>query len=185
VSAAKIRLKASTFRSYVKLLVADGRLAEVRAQVPPDTQRMLDDPPLASTWMEWRHTEAMVLAIEKQWGTPAIRDYSRRSIAEMRGINLRIAEGILRIFGMSPATVYKKMNDSIRSLCEGMEYEYTSLGERVGRIEASYAEPVPDCVMLGTVASLEEILRICRVKGTVDGPKRLSPKSAEFHVSWS
>jgi hypothetical protein len=50
-----IELKATTFRSYVELLRKDGQLDAVKALVPPETAALIDNPPLASSWMGFVH----------------------------------------------------------------------------------------------------------------------------------
>jgi hypothetical protein len=182
----RIRLKGSVIRSYLKLIASDGRTPALLEHVPPETKLLVATPPLASTWTDWKHMLALNAAIEELWGIAGVRDYSRRNIVDTRGFNAWMIESLLRLFGTSPPTILKRLNESIRSTCEGIEYNYIAGSERACSVESRYAsdEPIPDSIFIGSIATLEEILRLCRVQGKVSEPERLTPNSARFSLRW-
>jgi hypothetical protein len=157
---AGIRLKGSTLRSYIKAVEAD--------------------------WTEWKHMLAINNAIESLWGMNGVRDYARRTIAEMKGFHLTMLEGLLRLFGASPPTIFERLNDSIKNTCEGIDYQYQPLTDRSGIMEVHYAvaEEIPTSIFIGAIATLQEILRICGATGVVGNPERLSPTSARYAIRW-
>jgi hypothetical protein len=181
-----MRLKASTFRSYVKLITEDGRRDAVMAIVPSATAALIATPPLAGTWMDFWHIIHISQAIETLAGMPAVRDLARRGTDDARKPYMGIAESMLKLFGTSPATLYKRMNALVSSFIEGLDYQYTSSGLRAGTMQVTYGhdEDIPLCVFFGGLPALQQLLETCGVKGVVGAPERLSANKVRYHIQW-
>jgi hypothetical protein len=183
---AGMRLKAFTFRSYIKLLVKDGRRDAVMALVPPETAALIADPPLAGSWMDLQHINNISVAIETIAGMAAVRDLARRGTDEARKPYMGVVESVLKLFGTSPATLFKRMNSLVSSFIEGIDYRFTSTTPRSGVMEVAYKtdHEVPICVFVSGMMSFQVLLDACGVKGAIDQPERLGPNKARYQIRW-
>jgi len=181
-----IRLKSSTFRSYVNVLVDDGKAQAVMALVPPETAAVMSNPPLASSWVDFRHIVHLTEAVHRLGGMAGVRELTRKATAQARKPHMRLVEGVLKLFGTSPATLLKRMNDFVRTTIEGLEYRYTPNGERAGIMEMVYSldYEVPTSVFVGAAPALQTILDACGVKGIIGEPERLGPNRVRFTIQW-
>ena len=181
-----VRIKATTFRSYVAILGRDGHRDAVMAYVPPDTAALMRDPPLPGSWMDGRHVHDVLVAVDQIGGMGAVRDLARRGTEDARRPYMSIVEGVLKLFGTSPATLFKRMNDMVKSTIENLDYHYTPTTERSGVMEMTYgyAGEVPTCMFVGAAPALQTILDVCGVEGIVSAPVRLGPQKVRFTIQW-
>jgi hypothetical protein len=181
-----MRLKALTFRSYVVVLNRDGRRGAIMALVPPDTAALIADPPLAGSWMDLKPMMHLTQAVEKLGGMTAVRELARKGTDEARKPYMGVVEGVLKLFGVSPATLFKRMNALVSSFIEGIDYRYTPISDRSGAMEMEWDADfeIPMCVMIGQTPTFQVLLDACGVKGVVGQPERLGPKKARFLLHW-
>jgi hypothetical protein len=181
-----MRLKASILRSYSQVLANDGKLAAVLAIVPPGTAAVIQSPPLASSWIDFDHIIQLTVAIETLGGMMAVRDFTKKATAAARKPYMGMVEGVLKLFGTSPATLLKRMNDMVKSNIENIDYSYTATGERSGLMEITWGLDceVPTCVLVGAGPVLNVVIEACGVEGIVGQPTRLAPNKARFAVQW-
>ena len=181
-----MRLKASTFRTYVGILGKDGRRDAVLALVPPATAALMRDPPLAGSWMDLTHMHAIDQAVETLGGMAAVRDLARRGTEAARKPYMGVVEGVLKLFGTSPATLLKRMNTLVSSFIEGIDYKYIVTSDRAGVMEVTFAADyeLPTSAFVGQVPTLQTLLDACGVKGVVSAPERLGPNRARFKIQW-
>lgn len=181
-----MRLKASTFRSYVGILVKDGRRDAVMALVPRETAALMADPPLPGSWMDLQHTIFMTVAVEKLAGMAGVRDLARRGTDDARKPYMGVVESVLKLFGTSPATLFKRMNLLVSSFIEGIDYRYTAETERSGTMDIEWATDleIPTCVFFGQIPSLQALLDACGAKGIVSAPERLASNKARYRIKW-
>jgi hypothetical protein len=181
-----IRLKASTFRSYISVLADDGRAQAVMERVPPETAAIMADPPLASSWVDFRHIVHITVAVEALAGLGGVREFTRKATDRARKPHVRLVEGVVKLFGTSPATLYKRMNEVVRSTIEGLEYRYTPTSDHSGVMEMIYGVDyeVPMCMLVGAMPTLQVILEVCGVEGLIGPPERLAPNRVRFAIRW-
>jgi hypothetical protein len=181
-----VRLKASTLRSYVAVLVKDHRRDAVLARVPPETAALMVDLPLATSWIDFKHIMHITQAVEALTGLPGVRDFHRKAVDDAKGPHIRILEGVLRMFGMSPAVVFKRLNDIVKHTIENNVYSYRATSDRSGVMEVSWLldYEVPSCMFHGMSATLQTILDTCGVKGVVGIPERSGPAAARYVIQW-
>jgi hypothetical protein len=181
-----MRLKGSTLRSYVSVLESERRREAVVARVPPETAALIACPPLASTWVDWRHVVHITLAIESIAGLAGVREFARKMIEEAKKPHLRLVEGLLRLFGTSPATIFSHMNDLVKHTIENQEFIYTSLSERSGVMEMRYFidEEVPHCIHISAIATLQATLDACGVNGIIDPPEPIGVNRVAYKIQW-
>jgi hypothetical protein len=181
-----MRLKASTFRSYVKCLIQDGRRDAVLALVPHETAVLIKDPPLAGSWMDLIHIFRITQAVEQIAGMTAVRELARKGTEDARRPYTSIVEGVLKLFGTSPATLFKRMNLLVSSFLEGVEYRYTPKTDRSGVMEVEYKTTyeIPTSVFVSGMPSFQSLLASCGAKGVVGQPERLGPNKARYLIQW-
>jgi hypothetical protein len=185
-TAPRLRLKAQSFRSYIGLLEKDGKRDAVLALLPPDTAAIFTHPPLASTWMDYRHSVVVAQAVEKLGGMAAVREMARKGTDEARKPYMGVVETVLKLFGASPAILLKRMNSLVSSFIEGVEYRYTATSERSGVMDIEWDADweIPTCALVSQVPSLQVLVDICGVRGTIGPPERVGPRHARYVVRW-
>jgi hypothetical protein len=181
-----VRLKASTLRSYVSVLAKDGQRDAVLAHVPPETATLIADPPLATTWVDFMHVVRITQAVEALYGIAGVRDFARKAIDEAKRPHLRVLEAVMRLFGVSPATVFKRLNDVIKHTIENNIFSYSPTSDRSGVIEVRWLVDyeVPTCMFIGAATTFQVIFESCGVRGLVGAPQRLGPGAARFRLQW-
>jgi hypothetical protein len=170
----------------VAILIQDDRRDAVMARVPPETAALLANPPLATVWIDFAHMIHITHAIEMIGGMPAVRDFIKRAIDDAKGPHLRVLQGLLRLFGTSPATIFKRMNEMVKHTIENNTYTYVSTGERSGTMDVHWLMDgeVPTCMFVGPSVTLHEIFDACGAKGIVGPAERLGPTAARFQLRW-
>jgi hypothetical protein len=181
-----MRLKASTFRSYIHVLARERKTSAVLALVPPATAAVIEAPPLAGTWVDFQHIIDITVAVETLGGMVGVRDFTKKATADARKPYMGVVEGVLKLFGTSPATLFKRMNDLVKSTLEGLDYAYTATSERSGTMELTYqlSQEVPTCMFVGAVPALQILLDTCGVEGVIGPPVRLGPNKVRFTIQW-
>jgi hypothetical protein len=181
-----MRLKASSFRSYVGIVERQGRRDAVLALVPPDTGELMKSPPLPGSWMDLRHILDVIQAVETVGGMTAVLDLARQGTEDARRAYMVIVDGVLRLFGTSPATLFKRMNTLVASFIEGIDYRYTATGERSGVMEVEYrcGFEIPMCVFVGSISVFQTLIHSCGCEGVIGQPERLSATTARFQIRW-
>ncbi len=181
------RVKGSIFRAHLKVLERDQKLETIRARVSPATQRLLQSPPLASSWMESPPLDEIVEQIELLEGMDGIRRMAEETLRlEMSGLLTPMVRGVMRIIGTSPHSLFSRMNDLVRTVIQDVEYSWSKTGEKSGVQLVRYptAKNVPMRTFIGGIAGQKNTLNLCNVEGTVDDPVRRSQNSAEFVIRW-
>jgi hypothetical protein len=178
------RIKAQWLRTYADVLAGDERYSRIASLIPADTAALLANPPLPGTWLDIRHANDIVVAIEQIGGLSAVRDVGRKLTSQSRKPYMIAVEALIRLCGTSPATLLKRMNRLIESFLQGVVFEYHATSDRGGVLDVAYADPVPMGAFFIQLAGLQDILDLCGVKGVVSYPERTAPHSARFKIQW-
>jgi hypothetical protein len=181
-----VRIKATTFRSYVAILAGDGKRDAVMAHVPPDTAALMRDPPLPGSWMDGRHVHDVLVAVDQIGGMGAVRELARRGTEDARRPYMSIVEGVLKLFGTSPATLFKRMNALVSSVLEGVDFSYTPTGDRAGVMDVTWSADfeMPMSEFASLMPTFQTLLDSCGAKGVVEMPERLGPSRARYRIQW-
>ena len=98
-----------------------------------------------------------------------------------------LIEGILRLFGTSPATIFSRLELLTRTNLRGCEFKWRAETETSGEIEVRFVSrrQLPRRAFISFVGSFEVVLELCGKKGTVSSPDLLTDGSgARFVVEW-
>jgi hypothetical protein len=184
---ANYRVKASIFRAHLKWLQSEGKHQAVRAKVSPPTGRLLDTPPLASSWMESAPLDEIVEQIEALDGLAGVRRVAAMTLRDqIHPFMEPMVRGILRIIGTSPPAVYKRLGDLVKTVILDVEYQWTQSGVKSGTLNVKYprGQNVPLRTFISGIAGFEKILVMCGAHGTVADPVRRGHNSADFKIEW-
>src|SRR4051812_13135463 len=120
-----MRVKGLAFRCYVGWLQREKKTDAVIARLPASTAALLRDPPLPGAWIDGMDMVRIVSAIEMVAGLEAVRRCGRETIEDLLPKHHTLVTGLLRLFGATPATLFRRVNDLIRTSVEGISYTYT------------------------------------------------------------
>jgi hypothetical protein len=182
-----MQVRASALRGYVRWLERTRKFDAVLSRVPPTTARLMRDPPLPSTWILRDDVAPILYAVDELGGYPAVRQMSRDMLSETVLPTLRpVVSAVLRLFGTSPETLFRRYPDVLRTSMTGIRTNYTPATANSGTFELQYLlnHEVPICSFVFFMASLEIALELCGVRGTVSDPERLGPARVVYHIKW-
>ncbi len=184
------QVKATLFRGLCSVLALQGLEAAVLEQVPPETRALMVDLPPATTWLDARRIIDLQSAILALKGPSGLRQIARRGVEQsvipiVRGT----VERVLRVFGISPATVLARMGVLAASTSRGVEYRYTPTSETSGVLELEHVglRDVPEAPLIATAGGLEGMFELCGVRGTVSDPVMVDNgrgDTCRYTVSW-
>lgn len=185
-----VETKGSVVRSLALTLVAHQLLDGVAAAVSPPARAMLLDPPLPTQWIDGRVLNEILEAILQIHGSEVLRRLNRESIE--RGVSPLIrgvAESLLRVFGVSPATLLSRMSRVGGTMSRGVLYHYTADTETSGAFELEYPAlvDVPLGASIATVGGLDLVFDMCAVRGTFGPPVVVANgrrNRVSFAVKW-
>jgi hypothetical protein len=180
-------VKGAALRAYLKQLERKGWLSAVSAQVSPEMRAQFVDPPPSSSWMDAAPIEALMAAVEEQHGEDAVRALSYDTQTDMVPILRPVLEGVLRIFGASPATMYARMELLTRTSLRGVEFAWHVESAQAGDLEVRFIarRELPRRAFVSFIASFQLILEFCGKKGMVSLPElNRDGTGARYHIEW-
>jgi hypothetical protein len=181
-------VKGASLRAHVNWLRRENKLEAVYGRLPEATRRLVDDLPLASTWVDFADWEPFLRALEAVVGLDGVLRMSRDTLHQdsfMSPLRPMLA-GVLRLFGTSPATLYRHLDEMVKSNVKGMKFVFEDETERSGIMRVSYDvdHEVPGCVFVSCQAALETVIELCGARGVVAPPERTGPATVRFRIRW-
>lgn len=189
-TALPLEIKGSVVRSLAATLVEHRFLDGIAAAVSPEARVMLRDPPLPTQWIDGRVLNEILEAIFRIHGPEVLRRLNRESVE--RGVSPLVrgaAESLLRVFGVSPATLLSRMGRVGGTMSRGVVYHYVVTSETSGTFDLEYTDlvDVPLGPSIATVGALEMIFDMCSVRGSFGLPDVVPNgrrNRMRFAVSW-
>jgi hypothetical protein len=181
-----MRLKGATLRAYIDTLVKLKRRDDVMARVPPETAQIIAAPPLSGSWVDFMHIVHITSAMEQLTGTTGVRDFAHRAIDEAKGFHIKMLEGLMRLFGTSPATLFKRMNELVKSAIENIEYSYVPTSSHSGEMTVQYhlEAELPMSMYIGGTQVMQTIFESCGVNGVIGNPERRGHNRVTYRLQW-
>jgi hypothetical protein len=182
-------IKGSTFVSYMKSIQSMNLLDEIRGKLCADTRKLLEHPPLPGVWMDGWPVEEMNGAVAQLRGLDILPSISARAMATgMTPILRPVVEGMMRLFGMSPAALFSRLPTISRSSVRGIEFMWKGETDNSGVMAVRL--PRPDAglhVLYPFCGSFEHTCVITGRKGTVAKPDvtRDAHTTARYRISWT
>jgi hypothetical protein len=181
-----MRVKGATLRSYVHWLQRQKKIEAVMARVPPSTLNLIRDPPLPGAWIDGMEVVRIVAALEAVDGIDGVRRCAVDTLQDMMPHHRTLITGLLRLFGASPALMFRRVDDLLRTSVEGIHYVYTATADRAGFMDVQYdvASELPQCVFVNGMSLMMLLFMIAGVAGTVGEPERRGPARVRYALSW-
>lgn len=184
------QVKASVLRGYAIALTEMGAMAEVRTRLPAATLRLLMDPPPVTAWIPGMIVEHITGALADVRDLAAVRQCGRRSTeAGVGGIARGVIEGVLRLFGASPAALFSRYKTLSSNFVRNIDFAWEPEGETAGSmIMRIRSRPMSLAGYAATAGSFEFILALCKKDGTVSDPELLpvsAGSAARYRIRWT
>jgi hypothetical protein len=188
----RFALKGSAYRGYALVLRRDQRMEAVCARLPPATAALLRDPPPSTAWIDYVHLRDLSQLVAEMYGIEYWAQVAYESTRDSMMPLLRtVVEGVLRLFGATPHTLFSRMHDSSSLTTRGFRATYTRLGDNSGEVTIAYPghDDVPHAMSFASGRSMLQITcELCGRTGSWDPPEKL-PVSAgcayRFRVRWT
>jgi hypothetical protein len=185
---AGIETKASSFRAVVAALSKLGLLEAALPRVSAETRELVLNPPPVSTWMKQTAIMELVAAVDGADDPAVMRNIGRETARGSLRYAAAVIWGIMRVFGASPAMIFRRFGMISQQYVRGTRYEYRAVGPKSGVLVLSYAQR-RDAIshhMDMTAGSLEGVLEFCGATGTVTVQPLRTPMGvvAEYHIVW-
>jgi hypothetical protein len=181
------RVKGWIFRAHIAYLKRHGKLDAVVARLSQAAAGAVVSLPLAGSWIEGPLLDEIVEGVDALEGSPGVLAMEEAMLRiEMVQVLLPMVQGVMRIFGASPASLFKRFGDLVRTSSHGIEFQYVETSERSGTMEVRYHtdKTMTRPSFMTTVPALHAILRFCGTSGTVSDPEIRAPQFAQYHISW-
>jgi hypothetical protein len=180
--------KASVLRGYVAQLEKGGQIGAVRARVRASTRALMDAPPPVTQWIDAGALEDLYEALGALEGAAGVRRMVREGILSSILPYVRpILQGILRVFGATPASLYSRADLAIRSTLQGVSVQFTPRPENAGEVVVRYlAHRAPPMAFAAWQGTLEVGFFLCGTTGAVRLVEVIDGgAAARFDVRWS
>lgn len=168
--------KGAMLRGILLALDEAGLRKEVRAHVTPRTAAMMDFPPPVSAWIDPAPMEEIIDVVAVLRGPSAVRQVNRSAtLLGLAPLARTLVEGFLRIFGVSPFTLFARLGQLSASSVRGIEYTWRPLSEKSGELTVRYPqrEQMSWNVLVGIAGTLEAVFEVCGTVGRVSHPRPL------------
>ena len=188
----EVMVKGAFLRGYRAALESLGMYAMVLERVSPRVRDALMTPPPTSAWVEYALCEEILRAVEKERGMIGVRKLGHDAVTAGVAPFMQIfVQGLLRLFGVSPATIFTHMNRVAGQTTRGMGYTYVPTSEFAGLVTVSLPSrktAVDTTVWYASAGGLSIVFDTCNVVGHVQEPVVVPDghsNAAQFRVSWS
>ncbi len=131
-------VKGAALRAYIKELERKGWLDAVSAKISPEARAAFAAPPPASSWMDAAPIEELMGVVEALHGEQSVRALSHGAQKDLVPVLRPVIEGVLRIFGASPATMYARMELLTRTSLRGVEFGWEAASPESGTMEVRF-----------------------------------------------
>lgn len=156
------------------------------AAMKPETRAALTDPSSAS-WHDGSVVIDAAEAVQRLAGDAGVETMNYEAVKRSLGpIMAPFLKVTLALFGASPDTIIKRMNDSLGTVMKGVRSEWVPSGPKRGRVIITHPDDVKEVSWACWQGSLRFTYDLCGVKGDIT-PHRESAtaRTLAFDCSWS
>ena len=183
-------VKGSYLRAYGATLKKLGFYDAVFERASPRVREVLTSPPPASVWVDYLLGIEIFAIVEALKGKMALRSFAREATRSGIAPSMQmIVQGLMRLFGVTPATLFKHMNKlaTQTTRCGVFTYEPTSDFSGTVRLEVAGHPDLSPALWTASAGGFEVVFDTCGVVGHVQEPVVTDGRDghvAEFRVSW-
>lgn len=186
-------LKGAMIQSVRALMIERGTIDRVRGALPKDWAHALDGDVFTTDWIDLRVMGAIGYAVAQTSSDAAVTEIVRA--VSRTGTIPRIQpiiDGIVRLFGLTPASIFARMSTINRATTRGVETEWVPSGSNAGSVFLRFDGPVDPpspwslysppsiAAWMGTIHA---VFDICDLKGTVT-PMPVRDRRIELRAQW-
>jgi hypothetical protein len=182
-----VQVKGSFLRGYCTALKNLGWYPLVMRRGSPECREALETPPPSSSWVDYAPVEETLRIIESERGLNAVRKLGHDAVAAgVAPFMQTLVQGLLRLFGVSPASFFSHLQRAAAQTLRGVEHSYAPVSDYSGIVTIALPErqDVPAAVWYSSAGGLEIVFETCSVTGHVQDPVVVSDNAAQFRVTW-
>lgn len=176
-------------RGFLHALVEHSLLERVQAELDPAARAIAKAPPLPSEWVDGRVLFELNAVVYDLFGEEVLArvslDGNRAGISRLVRFGV---ESTLRLFGVSPATMFARIGQLSASTTRGIDYTWTADGPRKGTLRICYpsGDHVPHPSWLSARGGLRMVFDFCKVAGTVGPPQLVDARgnASDYLLRW-
>jgi hypothetical protein len=185
-----IEVKGAFLRAYALALRKEGLYDQVLDRVSAQARDALVRPPPTSAWVDYALCLEVLRAVQALRGTAGVRRFGYDSVsAGVAPFMQTLLHGLLRIFGVSPATILGNMGRLAGQMTRGADYRWSPQSDTSGVLTMIVPgqRDVDPVVWHSSAGGFEIAFESCGVRGTVQDPKVVADglgNAADFRVTW-
>jgi hypothetical protein len=163
----------SAFRLTLDLIDEKGWREAIRAKAPPETARMMDNPPGPLSWIAAARLEDLEELIARQGGRDAAVELGLEAGRKLGGSIVKpVIKLALTLFGASPDSLYGNLDRLYSMVTRGLHFAWRSTERKSGVVEARFEGPgVRESLFDVTRGNLKFIFEVCSASGEVSLPQ--------------
>lgn len=165
----------SAFRLTLNLIDEKGWRDVIRAKAPPDTARMMDNPPGTLSWIPAARLEDLEELIARQGGRDAAVELGLWAGRKLGGSMVKpVIKLALTLFGAAPGSLYGNLDRLYSMVTRGLHFAWRSDERKSGIVEARFEGPgIRESLFDVTRGNLKYMLEVCSASGEVGLPEVL------------
>lgn len=174
-------------RAYLSGLEAMGLRAKVHDMVPARVQRMMDMPPLPSSWLEGDELPLIFSAVMKLQGLEGMRTLGYAATSSPSGRFLKpLMRATLAKHGGNPSVLFAHLTSICRPFFEGLTFYFTPDGPRSGELKIRSARPLGSSSWAVWEGALRVLFDECNLATGVISPSSVAEEGrlAAMKVRW-
>jgi hypothetical protein len=163
----------SAFRLTLDLIEQKGWRAAIRAAAPPDTARMMDNPPGPLSWIPAARLEDLEELVARRGGPEAAYELGLVAARNLGGSVVKpVIKLALALFGGSPDTLFGNLDRMYSMVTRGLHFVWRDADRKAGVIEAQFdGAGVRESLFDVTRGNLQYVLEVCGASGEVGAPQ--------------
>jgi len=182
-----IRVAAMLVRGYIDLFERRGVMEKIRPKMSPALSAFVERPPLPIAWVDADLFYELFALAGEATSYGALRQFAVEHTSQQVGpMLLPMLKALLRLWGATPATLFKNAASVVGVQSKGTKFSYTAESDTSGVIEIDPGKVIHPVVWAGWEGTLLFAFDVAGVKGemgrtqVIDGGRR-----GRIAVRWS
>lgn len=170
---------------FVAAARAVGALEPALPHLAPSTRAVLDQP-YAAKWVPAAVIQDLTATIAARVGPEVLDELNYRMTKDSLGrLVLPLLKVALTLTGRTPATIFSRLDDSVRVAMKGVRATWESTGPQGGTVRISYPVPPPPVVHLAWRGVFRFGFELTGTRGALDRFEYVDGgKTLVLRVSW-
>ncbi len=185
-----VEVKGAFVSAYCATLKDLNLFDAVRERASPELREALQWPPPSSAWIDYGLIVEIDAIVHTMRGARMVRRLAHdATMVGIAPLMQTFVQGLLRLFGISPATLFANMHRVSSQTTRGGRFVWTRTSEFSGvmTLHVPRLRGINVALWHASAGGLELVFEACGVDGTVQEPlpkEDASGTSVEFRLSW-